>query len=238
MPIKDKILIIEDDEDIANNIKYYLEHNGPFQAEIALSGEAGLELFRPAEIALVILDLNLPDISGFEICHKLRASYPQTEIKVLMLSARSHEDDKVRGLELGADDYVTKPFSMRELKARIDVLLKRRAQASMRAAYDDGRLFIDFEKMLVKIEGRTLTLSRKEFQLLKLLTENSGRILTREQLLDRVWGMSYLGESRTIDVHISRLRNKLSGDYIETVIGVGYRFNQHKGNTQQDDEKD
>jgi two-component system, OmpR family, alkaline phosphatase synthesis response regulator PhoP len=223
MTAKLNILVIEDDEDIASNIKYNLEMGGRFNVKIAASGEKGLALFDPAACALVILDLNLPGMSGFEICRTLRARKDAQQLPILMLSARSSEDDKVNGLELGADDYVTKPFSMRELKARVDVLLKRQERPATTANYDDGHLTIDFDTMAVTLNGQALTLSRKEFQLLKLFIENRGRILTREVLLERIWGFNYLGESRTIDVHISRLRQKLSGGYIETVVGIGYR---------------
>ncbi len=222
---KHNILVIEDDEDIANNIKYNLERGGPYDVSIALTGEAGLEMCEDRECALIILDLNLPGMSGFELCRALRRRRRTAQIPILMLSARISEDDKVHGFDLGADDYVTKPFSMRELKARVAALLKRRRETEAALAFDDGRLVVDFEQMSARFEGKALTLTRKEFQLLKLFVENRGRILTRDLLLERVWGLEYLGESRTIDVHISRLRQKLGGeDYIETVVGLGYRF--------------
>jgi two-component system, OmpR family, alkaline phosphatase synthesis response regulator PhoP len=225
MAINHRILVIEDDEDIANNIKYSLERSGPYEVQIALSGEAGLELSEEGSWAVVILDLNLPGMSGFEICRRLRKQQRTARIPILILSARTAEDDKVHGFDLGADDYVTKPFSMRELNARIAALLKRQGTYATTLPYNDGRLFIDFEQMAVRFEDRPVTLTRKEFHLLKLMIENRGRILSRELLLERVWGLSYLGESRTIDVHISRLRQKLGGEeYIQTVVGLGYRF--------------
>ncbi|MBI4852754.1 MAG: response regulator transcription factor [Acidobacteria bacterium] len=222
---KSRILVIEDDEDIANNIKYNLERSGPHEVLLALTGEAGLELCEDNEYDLIVLDLNLPGMSGFELCRALRRRRRTSHIPILMLSARSSEDDKVHGFDLGADDYVTKPFSMRELKARVAALLKRRTEPVKNAPFDDGQLSVDFEQMRVRFKGRSVTLTRKEFQLLKLLLESRGRILTRELLLERVWGLEYLGESRTIDVHVSRLRQKLGGDeYIQTVVGLGYRF--------------
>jgi two-component system, OmpR family, alkaline phosphatase synthesis response regulator PhoP len=222
---KHRILVIEDDEDIANNIKYSLEREGPYDVQLALSGEAGLDMCEESECSLIILDLNLPGMSGFEICRRLRRQGRTSRIPILMLSARTTEDDKVHGFDLGTDDYVTKPFSMRELKARITALLKRQGEPASAPPFSDGRLFIDFEQMLVRFDERAVTLTRKEFHLLKLLIENRGRILTRDLLLERVWGLSYLGESRTIDVHISRLRQKLGGDeYIQTIVGLGYRF--------------
>jgi len=146
-------------------------------------------------------------MSGFELCRALRRRRQTSHVPILMLSARISEDDKVHGFDLGADDYVTKPFSMRELKARVAALLKRgREKIDAVAPFDDGRLLVDFEQMGVRFEGRQVTLTRKEFLLLKLLIENRGRILTRDLLLEKVWGLEYLGESRTIDVHVSRLR--------------------------------
>lgn len=232
---KSRILVIEDDEDIANNIKYNLERSGPHEVLLALTGEAGLELCEDNEYDLIVLDLNLPGMSGFELCRALRRRRRTSHIPILILSARSSEDDKVQGFDLGADDYVTKPFSMRELKARVAALLKRRTEPAKNTPFDDGHLMVDFEQMRVKFKGRSVTLTRKEFQLLKLLLESRGRILTRELLLERVWGLEYLGESRTIDVHVSRLRQKLGGDeYIQTVVGLGYRF---KDPNQEDDDE-
>lgn len=224
---KNRILVIEDDEDIANNIKYNLERGGPYEVEVALSGEAGLDLCEEREWQMIILDLNLPGMSGFELCRTLRRRKQTAQMPILMLSARASEDDKVHGFDLGADDYVTKPFSMRELKARVAALLKRQGKKEFH--FNDGKLTIDFEKMLVRYNAQPVTLTRKELHLLKLLVENRGRIMTRDFLLEHVWGLSYLGESRTIDVHISRLRQKLGGDeYIETVVGLGYRFKDER----------
>lgn len=229
MLTKYRILVVEDDEDIANNIKYNLERSGPYEVLLALTGEAGLEICEEGEYALFILDINLPGMSGYELCRTLRRRQRTAHVPILMLSARTSEDDKVHGFDLGTDDYVTKPFSMRELKARVAALLKRRRESNLAVPFNDGRMQVDFEQMHVRFEGKLVTLTRKEFQLLKLLIENRGRILTRETLLERVWGLEYLGESRTIDVHVSRLRQKLGGDdYIQTVVGLGYRFRDHQ----------
>jgi two-component system, OmpR family, alkaline phosphatase synthesis response regulator PhoP len=226
---KTVILVIEDDEDIANNIKYNLERNSHYQVLVALTGEDGLALSEEHELKLVILDINLPGINGFEICRRLRHHHSR-HVPVLILSAHTNEDDKVHGFNLGADDYVTKPFSMRELVARVAALLKRGYETASALIYQDSRLKIDVDRFEVYFEGQLLTLTRKEFQLLKMLAENRGRILTRDVLLERVWGLEYLGESRTIDVHVSRLRQKLGGDdYIQTIVGLGYRFQPIKG---------
>lgn len=236
MLIKHRILVIEDDEDIATNIKYNLERTGEYEVELAFSGESGAELFEEISFSLVVLDINLPGMTGFELCRRLRKDKRTEHIPILMLSARTSEDDKVHGFDLGADDYVSKPFSMRELMARVSALLKRQGQRITSKPFDDGRLFIDFEQMAVKFESKNVTLTRKEFNLLKLLIENQGRILTREMLLERVWGLNYLGESRTIDVHVSRLRQKLGGDdYIQTVVGLGYRFKDRQQENQTND---
>jgi two-component system, OmpR family, alkaline phosphatase synthesis response regulator PhoP len=233
MVVKNHILVIEDDEDIAHNIKYNLEREAPFDVKVALSGEDGFELCELQEWALFIIDVNLPGMSGFELCHRLRRRSHTAHIPIIILSARASEDDKVYGFDLGADDYVTKPFSMRELKARVSALLKHRSQSP--APYDDGRLFIDFEQMIVRFEGRIVTLTQKQFRLLRVMVENCGRLFTREMLLERVWGLNYLGESRTIDVHISRLRQKLGGeDYIQTIVGLGYRFKEKSLNHEED----
>lgn len=227
MLIRHRILVIEDDEDIANNIKYNLDRTGNYETVLANTGEAGMELAEEGSFSLFILDINLPGMTGYEICRRLRKDERTAQTPILLLSARSSEDDKVQGFDFGADDYVTKPFSMRELKARVAALLKRSSNSITSKPFNDGRLFIDFEQMKVKFNSKPLMLTRKEFQLLKLLIENRGRILTRETLLERVWGLNYLGESRTIDVHVSRLRQKLGGDtYIETVVGLGYRFKE------------
>lgn len=219
------IIIIEDDEDIADSIRYNLEREG-FRVRIATTGEAALNLILDRPPHLVLLDLNLPHMSGFELCRRLRAEAATARMPILMLTARTGESDKVLGLNLGADDYITKPFSMRELLARVNAILRRSHGLDLEGpVYDDGTLFIDPATFTVRCEGREARLTRKEFSLLEELARNEGRVLTRAVLLDRVWGLGYYGDSRTLDVHIRRLRQKLGNPgIIETVTGIGYRL--------------
>jgi len=221
-----RVLIIEDDEDIANSIRYNLEREGTFDVRIAGTGEDGLKEIQRTAPALVLLDINLPLMSGVELCRRLRRDEETARIPILVLTARTDESDRVLGLQLGADDYVVKPFSMRELVARVHAVLRRtEGESSVSPIYEDDRLFIDYENFIVRVDGQDVRLTRKEFALLRLLSEARGRVLTRDYLLDRVWGLDYYGESRTLDVHIRRVRKKLDLEtYIETVIGVGYRF--------------
>jgi len=219
------IIIIEDDEDIADSIRYNLEREG-FRIRIAPTGEDALNLILDRLPNLILLDLNLPHMSGFELCRRLRAEASTARLPILMLTARTDEADKVLGLNMGADDYITKPFSMRELVARVNAAL-RRAEGSDadRPAFDNGALRIDPATFSVTYQGREVRMTRKEFALLSELARNHGRVLTREILLDRVWGVSYFGDSRTLDVHIRRLRQKLGdASVIETVTGIGYRL--------------
>jgi DNA-binding response OmpR family regulator len=235
--MKPHILIIEDDPDIAESIRYNLEREGAFTAQVALSGEEGLAAAvgpgrRASDLGnhgpdLVILDLNLPGMSGFELCRRLRSEERTMRTPIIMLTARTDEGDKVRGLELGADDYMTKPFSVRELVARVRAALRRSGyDAQAPSLYDDGSLRIDYPGFAVTCQNQGVKLTRKEFALLAILSRNKGRVVPREQLLDQVWGLEYYGEARTLDVHISGLRKKLGacGGSIETVIGIGYRF--------------
>jgi len=223
--VRRQILIVEDDEDIANSIRYNLEREGAFEARTAGSGEDGLRLIRAEPPSLLILDVNLPSMSGFELCRRLRSEEPTAHIPIIVLTARTEESERVLGLQLGADDYIVKPFSMRELVARVHAVLRRAEGEGVSRVYDDGRLFVDYENFVVRVDGEDVRLTRKEFALLRLLAEARGRVLTRESLLSRVWGLEYYGESRTLDVHIRRVRKKLGLDaWIETVIGVGYRF--------------
>src|SRR3954469_17077534 len=221
-----RVLIIEDDEDIANSIRYNLEREGTYDVRVAGTGEDGLKEIQRAAPSLVLLDINLPLMSGFELCRRLRRDEETARIPILVLTARTDESDRVLGLQLGADDYVVKPFSMRELMARINAVLRRtEGESAIAPIYEDDKLFIDYDNFVVKVRGEEVKLTRKEFALLRLLSEARGRVLTRDFLLDRVWGLEYYGESRTLDVHIRRVRKKLDLEaYIETVIGVGYRF--------------
>ena len=218
-------MIVEDDEDIAESIRYNLEREA-FRVRVAVTGEDALNLILDGPPSLVLLDLNLPQMSGFEICRRLRAESATANIAILMLTARTDETDKVLGLNMGADDYITKPFSMRELVARINAALRRSTGPQVDAAvFDNGSLRIDPSTFRVQYKGQPVRMTRKEFALLSELARSQGRVLTRETLLDRVWGLNYYGDSRTLDVHIRRLRQKLSEPrLIETVTGIGYRL--------------
>jgi two-component system, OmpR family, alkaline phosphatase synthesis response regulator PhoP len=261
--MKPNILIIEDDPDIAESIRYNLEREGAFTAQVASTGEEGLNIAlgkgttghagqtgqpgQPAQTGqmgqmgqsrrtgepvahtpnLIIVDLNLPGMNGFELCRRFRTEELTRRIPIIVLTARTDENDKVRGLDLGADDYMTKPFSVRELVARVRAALRRSGYESQSPKlYDDTSLRIDYADFAVVCQGRNIKLTRKEFALLAILSRNKGRVVPREQLLDQVWGLEYYGEARTLDVHISGLRKKLGlcGNCIETVIGIGYRF--------------
>ena len=220
------ILIIEDDADIAESLKYNFEREG-LPATIAATGEAGLSaaLNERESPRLIILDLMLPGMSGIELCRRLRREPATRRTPVIMLTAKASESDRVAGLDLGADDYITKPFSVRELLARVRAVM-RRADETMGKTYEDDHLIIDFDDIRVVCDGTKVKLTNKEFTLLSVLARSADRVVTRQQLLDSVWGYSYYGDARTLDVHIRRLRQKLDkcGDCIETVVGVGYRF--------------
>ncbi|RMG04404.1 MAG: response regulator [Acidobacteria bacterium] len=224
------ILIIEDEADIAESLRYNLEREG-FRAEIAESGEKGLRLALNEKVspALIILDLMLPGMSGIELCRRLRREPQTRKTPIIMLTAKTAESDKVVGLETGADDYMTKPFSVKELMARIKAVLRRSDNLDIRK-YQDDKLTIDFEDMRVFCCGQEVRLTRKEFALLANLVKSAGRVATRQSLLDNVWGYSYFGDTRTLDVHIRRLRQKLGpcSECIETVVGIGYRFIANK----------
>ena len=220
------ILIIEDEADIAESLRYNFERDG-FKAQIAESGEKGLRLALDEKNSpsLIVLDLMLPGMNGLEICRRLRRE-PQTQrTPIIMLTAKAAEADKITGLETGADDYIVKPFSVKEVLARVRAVLRRTDEAVVHR-YDDENLAIDFQDMRVLCNDEEVKLTRKEFALLSNLIKNSGRVATRQNLLDNVWGYSYFGDTRTLDVHIRRLRQKMGdcGDRIETVVGIGYRF--------------
>jgi DNA-binding response OmpR family regulator len=220
------VLIIEDDADIAEGLKYNLERDG-LSTVIASTGEQGLveALNQRNPPVLIILDLMLPGMSGSELCRRLRREPQTRRTPILMLTAKTSESDRVAGLDLGADDYITKPFSVRELLARVRSVL-RRVDESGAKTYEDDLLKIDFDDVRVVCDGNRIKLTNKEFTLLSVLAKSTDRVVTRQQLLDNVWGYSYYGDARTLDVHIRRLRQKLGecGECIETVVGVGYRF--------------
>jgi DNA-binding response OmpR family regulator len=220
------VLIVEDDADIAEGLRYNLEREG-LAARVAETGEKGLAaaLDRKNPPALILLDLMLPGMTGTELCRRLRREPATRRTPIIMLTARGAESERVAGLDLGADDYITKPFSVRELLARVKAVLRRTDDAAS-AAYEDEKLKIHFEEMRAVADGAEVRLTRKEFALLAALARRHGKVATRHQLLDEVWGHEYYGDTRTLDVHIRRLRQKLGpcGEAIETVVGVGYRF--------------
>ncbi|HEX6188097.1 MAG TPA: response regulator transcription factor [Pyrinomonadaceae bacterium] len=221
-----RALIIEDDPDIAETVRYNLASEG-FATRIALTGEEGLSLALDphSSPSVIILDLMLPGMNGMDLCRRLRREDQTRRTPIIMLTAKASETDRVAGLDLGADDYIAKPFSVRELLARVRAVL-RRADEGPAEIYDDGRLMIDFDDVRAACDHVVIKLTNKEFSLLCALAKKRGRVVTRQQLLDQVWGYSYYGDARTLDVHIRRLRQKLGGcgDCIETVVGVGYRF--------------
>jgi DNA-binding response OmpR family regulator len=221
-----EILIVEDDADIAESLQYNFKREG-FRPVVAESGEKGLRLALDEKHppSLIILDLMLPGMSGMELCRRLRRESVTEKTPIIMLTAKAAEIDKIAGLELGADDYIVKPFSVKEVMARVRAVL-RRVEKDTVERYEDEKLAIDFADMRVLCAGADVKLTRKEFALLTYLIKSAGRVATRQNLLDNVWGYSYFGDTRTLDVHIRRLRQKLGdcGGCIETVVGIGYRF--------------
>src|ERR1700730_10046522 len=219
-------LIIEDDADIAESIRYNLESEG-FAAVVASTGEQGLRLALDTQNppAVIVLDLMLPGMNGMDLCRRLRRENQTSRTRTIMLAPKTSEADRIAGLDLGADDYIAKPFSVRELMARVRAVL-RRVEEEAAERYEDGRLTIDFADVRASCDDANVKLTNKEFLLLSALARKRGPEITRQQLLDQVWGYSYYGDARTLDVHIRRLRQKLGacGDCIETVVGVGYRF--------------
>ncbi len=224
------ILIIEDEKDIADLIEYHLRQSG-FSVLTARDGEAGLEQARKDHPSLIILDLMLPDMDGKEVCKAIKGNLATRSIPVLMLTAKSEEVDRIVGFELGATDYVTKPFSPRELVLRVKAILQRSdAEERDPKTYSIGDLVIDLQRHHVSLGGKPIQLTATEFRLLTELATKRGRVQTRIQLLDSVWGYTYEGYARTVDTHVRRLREKLgpSGEWIETIRGVGYRFREEE----------
>jgi two-component system, OmpR family, response regulator ResD len=231
---KGDILIVDDEPGIVRLISMYLEREG-FQTSSASTGARALEMVAAKPPALVVLDIMLPDIDGWDVCRELRRT---SEIPIIMLTAREGDEDKIVGLEIGADDYVTKPFVPRELVARVKAILRRSKIAPAPASQagsilDFGALTIEPAKREVVLHGEYITLRAKEFDLLVELARRPGMVFTREQLLQDVWGYDFFGDSGTIDVHVRRLRAKLNDDsskptFIETVWGVGYKFKEQK----------
>jgi DNA-binding response OmpR family regulator len=225
---KHRVLIVEDEPDIAGLIKHALERSGDAEADIAASGDVALKTVTAKPPDIIILDLNLPVVGGVEVCRVLRSRADSRHIPIIMLTARTTENDRVTGFESGADDYVTKPFSLRELSARVKAVLRRSTKGEERATpgYEGQRLTADFEAVSVSVDGQAVRLTRREFELLRYLVQNKNRVVSRDRLLERVWGYDRLVETRSVDVHVGRLRGKLgeAGRQIETVIGLGYRF--------------
>ncbi len=229
---KRKVLVVEDETDIRALVRYNLETEG-FSVVEASDGEIGLSLAARERPALVVLDLMLPGLSGLEVCRKLRERDETSRVPILILTARASEIDKVLGLEMGADDYVTKPFSPRELVARVKAVLRRAYGAVLdkpHEVYEKGRLHIDFDTYEVFLDGQPLGLGLREFELLKFFLQYPNRVFSRGQILDLVWGQDVYVEPRTVDVHIRRLRQRLEQDdanptFILTVRGVGYKCN-------------
>ena len=223
-----RVLVVEDEIDVANLVKHAIERGGDATVEVATSGAGALELVTRSAPDLVVLDLNLPGLDGTEVCRLIRSRPATSALPIIMLTARTEESDRVLGLDLGADDYITKPFSPRELAARVRAVLRRKAtaQPSAMSLYRGSRIVADFDAVSVTVDGEPVRLTRREFELLRCLVENRNRVLSRERLLVRVWGYDQSIETRSVDVHVGRLRSKLrtAGPQIETVVGLGYRF--------------
>ena len=222
-----RILVVEDEESFSDALSYMLRREG-FEVDVAVTGPAALDRFDRTGADLVLLDLMLPGLSGTEVFRALRA---KGSVPVIMLTAKDSEVDKVVGLELGADDYVTKPYSARELVARIRAVLRRRGEPEdlVPTTVEAGPVRMDVDRHVVSVGGAPVSMPLKEFELLELLLRNAGRVLTRGQLIDRVWGSDYVGDTKTLDVHVKRLRAKVEPDpgnpkHIVTVRGLGYKF--------------
>jgi two-component system response regulator RegX3 len=222
-----KILVVEDEASFSEALSYVLGKEG-FEVVVADTGDGAIAAFDKGGADLVLLDLMLPGLSGTEVCKQLRS---RSAVPIIMLTAKDTEVDKVVGLELGADDYVTKPYSKAELVARIKAVLRRQGDVSnpQEGVITAGPVRIDVERHQVNINNELISLPLKEFELLEFLVRNSGRVLTRAQLIDRVWGSDYFGDTKTLDVHVKRLRAKIESDpanpvYIQTIRGLGYKF--------------
>lgn len=226
----EKILVVDDEEHIAELISYNLTSNG-YKVIVANNGNDAVKLAVEEKPNLILLDLMIPGKDGYDVCKDVRSNSEIRNIPIIMLTAKSEELDKILGLELGADDYITKPFSVRELLARVKAVLRRFSISEPESnVLVFGNLTADFDKREILVNDKKLDLTLKEFELLEILIRNKGKILTRDTLLDKIWGYEYIGETRTVDVHIRYLRKKIELDdkkpkLIETIRGVGYRFN-------------
>ena len=223
-----RVLIVEDESSFSEALSFLLSKEG-FDVSIAETGRAALEIFKAESFDLILLDLMIPEVSGIEVCRTIRTT---SSVPIIMLTAKDSEIDKVVGLELGADDYVTKPYSSRELVARIKAVLRRGAVDDLpkeSGILSVGNIRMDIERHSVTVNGSPVALPLKEFELLEFLMRNEGRVLTRSQLIDRVWGDDYYGDTKTLDVHVKRLRSKIEVDpanpiFIQTIRGLGYKF--------------
>ena len=222
-----RILVVEDEESFSDALSYMLRKEG-YEVAVSTNGPDGIDEFDRGGADLVLLDLMLPGLSGLEVCRQLRQ---KSDVPVIMLTAKDAEVDKVVGLEIGADDYVTKPFSARELLARIRAVLRRRGEVEepVTAVLEAGPVRMDVDRHVVTVNGAPTTMPLKEFELLEFLLRNSGRVLTRGQLIDRIWGSDYVGDTKTLDVHVKRLRSKIEADpanpvHLVTVRGLGYKL--------------
>ena len=222
-----KILVVEDEDSFSDALAFLLQKEG-FETVVADTGPKAIAEFEKSGADLILLDLMLPGLSGTEVCRQIRT---RSQVPIIMLTAKDTEVDKVVGLELGADDYVTKPYSKAELVARIKAVLRRQgdSESGEGSLISAGPVKIDVERHQVKINEELISLPLKEFELLEFLVRNSGRVLTRTQLIDRVWGSDYFGDTKTLDVHVKRLRAKIEKDpanptYIQTIRGLGYKF--------------
>ncbi|WP_321994979.1 response regulator transcription factor [Clostridium butyricum] len=228
---REKILIVDDEEHIVELLDFNLKNSG-YETFIATDGIEAVRMAKEEKPNLILLDLMIPGMDGFDVCKEIKKDKEMKNTSIIMLTAKGEELDKILGLELGADDYITKPFSVRELLARVKAVLRRTASFNVEEndIYESKNLKVDFERHEVKIQGNKVDLTLKEFELLQILIKNKGKILKREMLLDKIWGYEYIGETRTVDVHIRYLRKKIEEDdknpkFIETIRGVGYRFN-------------
>ena len=233
MVLMRRILVVDDEEHILELLEYNLEQEG-YQALKADTGEKALDILKKEEVDLVILDWMLPGMNGIDVLKKIRSSENHSQLPVILLTAKGDEISKVLGLEIGADDYLTKPFGVYELFARIKAVLRRSNKNNLKKEEDEGiitigNLEVNPSRRTVTVDNELIDLSFKEFELLYLLAENRGIVFTRNQLLERIWGYDYVGETRTVDVHISNLRKKIESDeshpvFIKTVRGMGYKF--------------
>jgi two-component system alkaline phosphatase synthesis response regulator PhoP len=224
-----KILVVDDELNIQELIKFNLKSKG-YDVLVAGDGIKALKLAKEEKPDLILLDLMIPGIDGYDVCNEIRKNNSISFIPIIMITAKGEEFDKVHGLELGADDYITKPFSVKELLARVKAVLRRTTIQVYEDIYSFGDIVVDFEKHDVLKNKNKIELTYKEFELLSEFIKNKGRVMTRDYLLEKIWGYEYIGETRTVDVHIRHLRKKIEQDdkkpkYIETIRGIGYRFN-------------